>query len=237
MKHLSKPSSLWEDWVHVFCADVSLFSDHVDGFFGMLSENEQTKAGRFRYPKHRDNFIISRGLLRVILGHYSGSEPEELRFYHGPHGKPMLDGEYGQGHVHFSVSHSDQLVLYAIARGQEIGVDVERIRHDFLHEPITEKYFSPREAAFIRNSPSDVRNDVFFSCWTLKEAFIKATGRGFYLPLNQFEVALDPPQLVSIQGDSEAASRWFLHSLYPGAGYAAALAVECRHLQLKYWKL
>ena len=232
---LPRPSSLSRDGIHLFCVDVSLIADRADHLMEMLCEEEKKKAGKFRYPMDSVRFIAARGFLRIILGHYLNAEPDRLKFSYGPYGKPALDTEFSQDSLTFSVSHSDRLVLYAIARDRGIGVDIECIRQDFPFEPIIERYFTPGEAALIGTLPSEVRQEVFFSYWTLKEAFIKATGRGFSLPLNQFEVAMDPPQLVSIHGNFEAASGWYLQSLHPGPGYAAGLAAEGRNLQLEYW--
>lgn len=230
-----RPGSLSRDGIHLFCVDVSLIADRADRLMEMLCEEEKRKAGKFRYPMDSVRFIAARGFLRIILGHYLNAEPDHLKFSYGLYGKPALDTEFRQDSMTFSVSHSDRLVLYAIARDREIGVDIERIRRDIPCEPISEKYFSPGEAALIGTLPPGVRQEVFFSYWTLKEAFIKATGRGFSLPLNRFEVAMDPPRLVSVHGTSEGASRWYLRSLHPGSGYAAGVAAEGRNLQVEYW--
>ena len=149
----------------------------------------------------------------------------------------MLDGGPDQAALRFSVSHSNRRVLYAINRGRELGVDIEKIRPEFSFEEISDKYFSAREAAILRTRPVQDRKEVFFTYWTLKEAFMKGTGKGFSLPLNRFEITHDPPKVLSLQGDSEAAARWSLRKMHLEPGYASALAVEGPDLPIRCWKL
>lgn len=231
-----EPGSLADDEVHIFYADVDSLICCAGILENTLSDTENLRKDRFRFWKDKSSYIVSRGLLRVILGAYLGDEPKKLVFINGPHGKPMLDGGY-QDAIRFSVSHSNRRALYAINRGREIGVDIEKIRPEFSFEEISDKYFSPREAAFLRTRPVPDREKVFFSFWTLKEAFMKGTGKGFSLPLDRFEITNDPPKVVSLEGDSEAAARWSIRSMHLEPGYAAALAVEGPDLPIRCWKL
>lgn len=232
-----EPSSLEDDEVHVFYADVDSLLCCVGSLENTLSDKENFRKDRFLFLKDKFSYIVSRGLLRVILGAYLGGKPKNLVLKNGPHGKPILDGGSNQDAIRFSVSHSNRRALYAINRGREIGVDIEEIRREFSFEEISDKYFSAREAAFLRTLPVHDRKEVFYTYWTLKEAFMKGTGKGFSLPLNRFEITHDPPKLLSLQGDSEAAARWSLRSLHLEPGYAAALSVEGPDLPIRCWKL
>ena len=229
--------TLADDEVHVFYADVDSLLCCAGILEKTLSDTENFKKDRFLFGKDRSSYIVSRGLLRIILGAYLGEEPKKLVFINGPQGKPMLDGGPDHAALRFSVSHSNRRVLYAINRGRELGVDIEKIRPEFSFEEISDKYFSAREAAFLRTRPVQDRKEVFFTYWTLKEAFMKGTGKGFSLPLNRFEITHDPPKVLSLQGDSEAAARWSLRKMHLEPGYASALAVEGPELPIRCWKL
>jgi 4'-phosphopantetheinyl transferase len=131
------------------------------------------------------------------------------------------------------------VALYAVARGREIGIDLEFMRCDLEVEEIAERFFSRRETATLRALPTDLRKYAFFLCWTRKEAYIKARGEGLSLPLNQFDVSLipgEPAALLSAQPDSDEALRWSLHEMTIASGYVAALAVEGRGWSLSCWQ-
>jgi len=77
--------------------------------------------------------------------------------------------------------------------------------------------------------PETQRPEAFFRCWSRKEAYIKAVGRGLALGLDQFEVSLapgEPARLVNAQGDAAIPGPWRLEELDVASGYAAALAVQ-----------
>jgi 4'-phosphopantetheinyl transferase len=118
-------------------------------------------------------------------------------------------------------------------------VDVEHIRPDVAGEKIAERFFSLREATTLRELPAEVRQEAFYTCWTRKEAYLKAIGEGITLRLDQFEVSLtpgEPAALLSIHGDPKGASHWSLKALDTGPGYVGALAVKGHGWNLRCWK-
>jgi 4'-phosphopantetheinyl transferase len=230
---------LGDNEVHVWRASLELPSSRVQRLQGNLSEEELERAERFHFQRHRSHFISARGLLRTILGRYLKIEPRRLRFRYGPKGKPGLAGDTSRGGLRFNVSHSHNLALYAVTHGRQIGVDVERIRPDLAGEKIAERFFSPREAATLRELPAEMQQEAFYTCWTRKEAYLKAVGEGITLRLDQFEVSVTPGEpavLLSINGDPKEASYWSLKGLGPGPGYVGALAVKGHGWDLRCWR-
>jgi 4'-phosphopantetheinyl transferase len=231
---------LGNEEVHVWRAKLDLQSSCIQSLIQILSADERTRADRFYFQKDRERFIVARGLLRVILGRYINMEPSRLQFRYNPYGKPALANESGGNGLCFNLSHSDGLALYAITRGREIGVDIERIRPDLAEGQIAERFFSPREVKALRSLPPSLQPVGFFNCWTRKEAYIKARGKGLTLPLDQFDVSLVPGEqavLLCVSGDPKESSRWSLLDLLPEAGYVAAIAVEGCHWRPKCWQL
>ncbi len=222
------------DEIHVWRASLDLPDPYVCQFRQTLADDEQQRADRFHFEKDRKAFVVARGLLRTILGRYLNMAPDAVRFSYNRYGKPAVEQA-----VCFNLSHSAALAIYAVARGRDVGVDVECIRRLPDAQRIAERYFSERERTELRALPVDQRQEAFFRCWTRKEAYIKATGQGLSLPLDQFDVSLSPGEPATIshpRQDPEENASWSLRELDPGPGYAAALAVEGHDWQLRAWQ-
>lgn len=236
---LSETFSLKDKEVHVWRAVLDVEASRIQSLQQSLSTDEWERARRFHFQKDRDHFIAARGLLRVILGLYLSKEPDQLQFCYGPYGKPSLTQEFGGDTLRFNLSHSYGLALFAITRGRELGVDLEQLRSQVTNIQIAERFFSPREVAALRALPINLQQEAFFTCWTCKEAYLKARGEGLTHPLDQFDVSFtpgEPARLLNTYKDPQEASRWSLYKLNPGPGYAAALAVEGHNWKLKCWQ-
>jgi 4'-phosphopantetheinyl transferase len=197
------------------------------------------RATRFYFEKDRRHFIVARGVLRAILGRYLDLAPECLSFCYSSYGKPALSGEPDLNSIRFNLSHSYGVALYAVTRGREVGIDLERIRSDLAVAQIAARFFHRREIEMLRALPGEMQNRAFFRCWTRKEAYIKARGEGLSLPLDRFDVSLDPGEPGMVDGasrDPSEASRWSLQELNPIPGYAAAVAVEGHDWHLTCWQ-
>lgn len=231
--------SLGCDEVHVWQAELEESPMRLDAYFETLVEAEKSRANRFYFARDRGRFITAHGILRAILGLYLHRAPQTLSFCYGSHGKPALESGPGVDDLRFNISHTRGVALYVIARGREVGIDVESIRSEADADRIADRFFSRAEIAALRALPREWRELAFFLCWTRKEAYIKARGEGLSLPLDQFDVSLDPGEpaaLTSTRPDPDEPGRWSLHDLAPAAGYAAALAVEGRGWTLSCWQ-
>jgi 4'-phosphopantetheinyl transferase len=229
--------SLLDDEVHVWRARLARPPSEVTGFWGTLAPDEKERAARFYFDKDREHFIAARGILRAILSHYLTASPEEIRFSYGPYGKPFLVGH--EGDIRFNLSHSNGVGLFAVTRGRELGIDLEHMRAEMAEEQIAEHFFSPREVTGLRALPGALKVEGFFNCWTRKEAYIKATGEGLSLPLDEFDVSLapgEPARLLQSRINVQEASRWFMVELAIEADFKAALVVEGRGWQLRCWQ-
>ena len=225
--------------VHVWRASLHVSASYLHTLEDTLTADEHARAERFYFQKHREHFIAGRGLLRNILSRYLDREPDQLRFCYNSYGKPVLTEEAGAAELCFNLSHSHGIALYAITCGREIGIDIEYFRPDVEAEKLAERFFSPREAAVLRALPERLRKEGFFNCWTRKEAYIKAEGKGMSIPLSAFDVSLtpgEPAALLHTQNQPQETSRWSLQALNPAPGYAAALAVKGHDWDLKCWQ-
>lgn len=238
---LAAPASptLSKEEIHVWRAHLDGAVARTEWLRRTLAPDEVQRAGRFRFTEDRHRFIVARGLLRAILARYLSVPPEQVRLCYGVCGKPALAAQPLGGEVHFSVSHSHDLALYAIARGRRVGIDVEHIRPIPEARQIVERFFSVQERALFRALAPDERVEAFFRCWTYKEAYMKAQGEGLTLALDRFNVPVapgEPGKLLNVDGDPWEASRWSLWELRPMPGYAAALAAEGCGWHLSRWQ-
>jgi len=224
--------------VHVWraCLDVSTL--HYENLLGFLSADELQRAGRFRFERDQKRFIVTRGILRKILGSYIEKSPEKLRFEYTSKGKPVLAPNTGNVTVHFNLSHSDAFALYAITRNQKIGIDIERIRDDVDFGQIANRFFSQGEIRSLEGVHENKLSEVFFQYWTRKEAFIKATGEGISFPLEQCDVSSIAGKVLSpvtLLNGNRKISSWCVQDIFPGSDYVAALAVEGYDWNLSRW--
>jgi 4'-phosphopantetheinyl transferase len=224
--------------VHVWCASLDQEALQLQNLKCTLTTDELSRAERFYFQRDREHFIVARGLLRAILSLYLETAPDQVRFSYGPRGKPALAITSGKDRLCFNLSHAGGLALYAVAKGREVGIDLECSRPIPDAEQIAKRFFSPRENTVLQTIPSIMKQEAFFNCWTRKEAYIKATGDGLARPLDQFDVSLrpgEPAKLLSVDGDAREASRWSLRELTPAPSYLAAIAVEGHGWRLACW--
>jgi 4'-phosphopantetheinyl transferase len=213
----------------VWRADLEQPPDVVQRLLRTLDADEQTRASRFHFEKHRRRFVVGRGVLRSLLGRYLELSPEDVRFAYGPYGKPELDPARHAGVLRFNASHSHELGVFAFVQDHALGIDIEYVKEDFATQEIAERFFSELEIEVLRALPRAEQAAAFFRCWTRKEAYIKAIGSGLSHPLDQFDVTLgsnEPAALLRDHRDPKAASQWEMFNLDLPAGYTGALAVN-----------
>jgi len=156
--------------------------------------------------------MVGRGLLRLILGRYLRTEPAELQCCYGPSRKLGLAATPDGKDWHFNLSHSQGLVVIAVTRGWQIGIDTERVRPLVNVAQLCRRICSPREQAMLRALPPDEQQAAVLCCWTHKEAYNKACGSGLNQSVNEIEVVPAVGEhacRLSIDGTAQA-SRWLV---------------------------
>ncbi len=186
----------------------------------LLTPSELDRADRYRHPKTRAQFVVVRGLLRVLLGQYLGEAPGRVPIGYAPDGKPALETAGPE----FNVSHTGGLALFAVG-GRPVGVDVEAVREVPNAAGLVGRFFASAEREQFEQLPDDVRAAGFFRGWTCKEAVLKGIGCGAR-DLDRCVVDLDPRTPPRIVGPAETAAGWGVACWEPLPGYVAAVAVS-----------
>lgn len=209
-----------EHTVHIWRVSLAGAATSLERVRAMLSQDERERAARFRFRRDEERFVIAHGRLRTVLGRYLGVPGQELRFQNEPKGKPSLADAVSD--IRFNLAHSAELALFAVTRGNDVGVDIERVRPGISLEKIAERFFSAREAAELHSLPREERQAAFFRCWTRKEAFLKALGEGLAFGVTRFT--------------APEGALWTLRDLDPTPGYAGAVAVRGPIHELRRWR-
>jgi 4'-phosphopantetheinyl transferase len=189
----------------------------------------RSRASRFVFDRDRDRFIARRVVLRGLLAEQMHCAPADIAIEAGPNGKPELRGARHED-IHFNCSHSSGLALFALAHRTRIGVDMERVRPVSHLAEIGRHYFTRREWSVIDAAPSR-RARLFFCAWTLKEAYLKATGEGLSRSPETIELEFGPdgtPRLCAVDGKRCLSAQWWARVLSPAAGFLGTVVVERR---------
>ena len=155
----------------------------------LLSTAETEKAARCQQETDQQRQIISKAVLRILLGRYLKVDPKLISFKTGKNKKPELENCFGRK-LHFNISHSGDYILIAIA-ATEVGIDVEKMNASFTYQSLLSFSFNPQEIDFIESS--NLPYQTFYQLWTRKESLLKATGKGLVDELSRV------PALTGVQ--------------------------------------
>ena len=171
-----------------------------------LSPKRRERMSRYLRHDDRARCLAAGLLLRVAFG-----EENCMRISTASYGKP-----YFPENAFFNLSHSGDYAVLAVSPC-EVGVDVERI--DPYSESVAKKCFTAAELEWLSGQACD---KAFFRLWTGKESVMKATGLGFRMPPESF-------QILPVSGGAHriCGKKWFLRWIsLPGHEVCVATATE-----------
>ncbi len=208
----------------------------------ILSLEERERWQAFRFEADRHDYLVAHLLLRDSLCRYVGCLPQDLEFSQGPFGKPSLAEPRGSSPLEFSLTHTRGLVACVVAR-HPVGTDAESLDKTVDLE-LAPRVLAPAELDELSGQPPERRSARFLEYWTLKEAFVKATGKGLSQPLQQFWFQLDragEPTIDFAVGEPARGENWqFLQVNQLSPAHRLAVAVKLPgpttlHLETRAW--
>jgi 4'-phosphopantetheinyl transferase len=191
----------------------------------MLSHDEQQRCARFACADQRRRYVTARWTLRDLLARYLGCPATAVRFAYNAHGKPSVAHPAGSS-LHFNLSHSHELAVFAFALDTPVGIDLEHVHPGMPWIPVARRYYSESEIALLQARERRDRLHSFLQIWTFKESYVKARGLGLGGEMHHVCAAADAGGGLVATAQSEAADMpWSIHRLDLGGDYVAALSV------------
>ncbi len=208
--------------VTLWWAQLATIPDEIARLAAWLAPAEHARAARFGRAELAQRYVAGRALLRWLLGRTLGLPPPAVPIVRGVRGRPQLAGASA---IDFNISHTAGVALVGIARGQRIGVDVERVDRDVRADGLAAKFLTAVERATLAPLPESERRARFLRYWTCKEAMSKATGDGLAAPFRLLEVRLADTIELAAGPDPYRPAHWQLASVAVPAGYLGTLAL------------
>lgn len=180
---------LMTEEVQVWVASLDVTDQRYDALARLLPSEEKKRAESLT-PIAARRFVVARGILRTLLSGFTGTSAEQLRFNYGISGKPSL---VDREDIHFNISHSAELALFAFSPDRPVGVDVENERPVRRLLDVAQRFMSDDELRTLVNTAPDERDAAFLKAWVVREARLKAEGKGVW---SGSEHTKSPPSLT-----------------------------------------
>lgn len=193
---------------------------------GLLTEAEITRSQRFHFEGDRQVYIAAHATCRGLLSYCTGHAPLSWNFSVEDHGKPELVCPPGGPRLRVNISHTRGLAAAALTVEHDIGVDVEWLQRNAPAEKLAERVFAERERKVLAAAPEQRKLDTFLSFWTLKEAYVKAIGKGLSQPLDAFSFDLETLRIRFDDRLADDPEHWHFERYSPGPDHLIALAIR-----------
>jgi len=211
--------------IHLWIVQLNEWKSHLFKLKALLSSEEIERSLRLKVKDKQEQFICSRGILRIILGSYLDKNPANLQIQSTTDGKPYLE----KSEIRFNLSHSGEILLCGLSHKSQIGIDIQKIYPITNLETIIKNYLSEKERKYLDSQPVDQLKNHFFSIWTAKEAYLKAIGKGFQESPTKISTLPDASSqyfLLDHPRSDQESQEWTVTSIEVDQGYKAAIAVN-----------
>lgn len=212
--------------IHIYITNIQDWLPQYKALLRTLSFHERQRLERYKIPTKADQFLCSRGLLRLILAEYLQEDPALIHLGTNSAGKPFLtDHQLG-----FNLSHSEEYLLLGVSHFNRIGVDIQKVYPISSQEKVVSSYFSSLEKTYLASLDKDTSLERFFAIWSAKEAYLKALGKGFSKSPTTFNLlpnsAPEKTFLLSDSNNPQGNPAWTIERLNLPDGFQGAVAVE-----------
>lgn len=217
----------------------------LNQYLNIISPCERRAVLRVNGAKQQKCALLTRALVRTTLSRYMPCKiiPQSLSFSKNRYGKPQLVWQHEEGWIPpglcFNISHTSSLVACGVTVDLQVGIDIEDKQRTLKHDVLSfaRRFFSPKEVEFLLGLKDPVmQHQECIKLWTLKEAYVKALGRGFSAaPFRNFTLryeakdcirVLDPRVAVEVHSDSENLTENWEFAMVDLSTHYGAICVE-----------
>lgn len=226
--------------IDIWRTSLDISTVKVKGYYELLDSEEKTRVNNYKSSKRSNEFIITRGVLRKTIADLFKVPPSSFQFKYTDKDKPFLKTDILGVPLSFNISHSSDHALIAMGFERKLGVDIERIRNNVDFKKLARRFFSKQESEALENYPDTSIPSAFFSCWSRKEAFVKALGDGISFGLSEFTVSIHPEQSeikLETHYDPLATDDWCINNIPAGNEYAAAICSNRPNYEIRLWQV
>lgn len=211
----------WTNWdfltsknmVELYAIDIRALPDPKGNpaMLRQISSSRRREVMKYLQADDRKRCLGAGLLLAEILPRY-GEDPEKITY--GPEGKPQTEN------VYFNLSHSGNLAICAVGE-KAVGCDIEKTGQE--PQGVAERFFHQREAEYLQSFQEPERSEMFYRLWTWKESYVKMTGEGLKIPLQDFEI-LPKGDSIRVRRGEEILSCHIMEYKIPG--YQVSVCAE-----------
>lgn len=208
--------------IYTYYIDVTQFDNETlfREKLNLLSPYRQQKIAILKHEKDKNRSLGAGIALDHALETY-GLREKSVEYEFGEWGKPSLKYQPG---IHFSLSHSGDYAICSIG-DRPMGNDIELIKEGRLN--VADRFFAKEELDWMYAVQDEAEvTERMFRIWTMKEGFLKATGKGISLPLRDFTVLVDEEQDKIRVKHSFNAKFYHMKEYSDIAGYRVAVCCE-----------
>jgi len=211
---------------HVYLIKLDLFDSKE--CIKYLSDDELIRAENFKIVEKKDQFIITRSILRILLSIAMSKSYEKINIFHEENGKPSIKELLNGKPIGFNVSHSGNYALIAVSLNNKVGVDIELMDLHVDYKKLSKRFFSEQEYDELQKFHYDNQRDIFYRIWARKESFVKATGHGIKFGLKNFSIILDSDCEVGVKVVTSVPLKdsWFTYNIFELDSYKTALTIS-----------
>lgn len=211
----------------------------VSGCYSILSNEEKSRAGKLKFTELRNRWVLSRGVLRLLLSNYYNCSPKEMKFIFNEFSKPLLSKVLNGNEISFNLAHSDNLAVYIFSQNRRIGIDLEKTQDLADMEALTELFLNEYEKKWYNKISLANRKEIFYRIWTCKEAYIKAIGKGFSFSPNKIVLEFNSKQELffkEITGDNDFET-WKIVEFETNPNFVSSAVIEGNDFTMEQFHL
>lgn len=192
--------------VHVWLTRLSYVNDEslINDYLSCLDENELARMNRFAFKGLRHQYLVTRVLIKWLISRYTNLAIQDVHFEYNEYGRPQLPDGLNRLNLKFNISHQGDYILVGLTKNHDIGADIEKVECKLNLPEIAGRFFARSEIEDLMSMAGHRRLSRFYDYWTLKEAYIKACGKGMWISLADFSfLVADDGIILSYLGKME----------------------------------